>query len=47
MMYHRNLDHSVVVNKVPQVTFAFWIIKICATALGETGAAVWAGDNAR
>jgi uncharacterized membrane-anchored protein len=26
-----------VLNKVPQVTLAFWIIKICATTLGETG----------
>ena len=24
-------------NKVPQVTFAFWIIKIAATTLGEAG----------
>jgi uncharacterized membrane-anchored protein len=24
-------------NKVPQVTLAFWAIKICATTLGETG----------
>ena len=24
-------------NKVPQVTIAFWIIKIAATTLGETG----------
>jgi uncharacterized membrane-anchored protein len=24
-------------NKVPQVTLAFWIVKICATTLGETG----------
>jgi uncharacterized membrane-anchored protein len=23
-------------NKVPEVTFAFWVIKICATTLGET-----------
>ncbi len=23
-------------NKVAQVTFYFWIIKICATTLGET-----------
>jgi uncharacterized membrane-anchored protein len=30
-----NLAH--VSNKVPQVTLAFWIIKICATTLGETG----------
>ncbi len=25
------------VSKVPQVTLAFWIIKICATTVGETG----------
>jgi uncharacterized membrane-anchored protein len=25
------------INKVPQVTFAFWVIKILATTLGETG----------
>jgi len=24
-------------NKIPQVTFAFWVIKIAATTLGETG----------
>jgi uncharacterized membrane-anchored protein len=24
-------------SKVPQVTFGFWVIKICATTLGETG----------
>jgi len=24
-------------NKVPQITFAFWLIKIAATTLGETG----------
>jgi uncharacterized membrane-anchored protein len=24
-------------NKVPAVTLAFWVIKICATTLGETG----------
>ena len=28
---------SDVVSKVPQVTRAFWVIKICATTLGETG----------
>jgi uncharacterized membrane-anchored protein len=22
-------------NKVPQITFAFWVMKICATTLGE------------
>ncbi len=30
-----NLNH--IVSKVPQVTLAFWIIKILATTLGETG----------
>ena len=24
-------------NKIPQVTFAFWVIKVAATTLGETG----------
>jgi uncharacterized membrane-anchored protein len=24
-------------NRVPEVTLAFWIIKIAATTLGETG----------
>src|ERR1700741_4636495 len=33
------MDHekSKLVAKVPQVTFLFWIIKILATTLGETG----------
>jgi uncharacterized membrane-anchored protein len=30
-------DDAGLLNKVPQVTFAFWIIKIGATTLGETG----------
>lgn len=30
-------NSSVVLSKVPQVTFVFWLIKICATTLGETG----------
>ena len=25
------------ISKVPQVTLAFWLIKICATTVGETG----------
>jgi uncharacterized membrane-anchored protein len=29
--------HSTILNKVPQVAFAFWVIKILATTLGETG----------
>ena len=23
-------------NKLPQITLAFWVLKICATTLGET-----------
>jgi uncharacterized membrane-anchored protein len=29
--------HINTLSKVPQVTLAFWIIKICATTVGETG----------
>ncbi|HEX3994601.1 MAG TPA: hypothetical protein VHX39_25790, partial [Acetobacteraceae bacterium] len=29
--------HSGTLNKVPEVTLVFWIIKIAATTLGETG----------
>jgi uncharacterized membrane-anchored protein len=25
-------------NKLPRITVALWIMKICATTLGETGA---------
>jgi len=32
-----NEETSELVAKVPQVTFVFWIIKILATTLGETG----------
>jgi uncharacterized membrane-anchored protein len=32
-----NNQTRAIMNKVPQVTLAFWIIKICATTLGETG----------
>jgi uncharacterized membrane-anchored protein len=31
-------DFSVMLNKVPQVTLSFWIIKIMSTTVGETGA---------
>lgn len=34
---HRSSDLDSLVSKVPQVTLAFWVIKICATTLGETG----------
>jgi uncharacterized membrane-anchored protein len=30
----KNVD---LISKVPQVTFMFWVIKICATTFGETG----------
>src|SRR5439155_23699634 len=30
-------EKSELVAKVPQVTFLFWIVKILATTLGETG----------
>ena len=32
-----NDEQRFAVSKVPEVTFAFWIIKILATTLGETG----------
>ena len=31
-------QHRSMLNKVPLVTLAFWIIKILATTVGETGA---------
>jgi uncharacterized membrane-anchored protein len=31
------LKQNSIVDKVPHITLAFWIIKICATTLGETG----------
>ncbi|HVT23383.1 MAG TPA: hypothetical protein VHD95_02055 [Rhizomicrobium sp.] len=31
------MDRGTVLSKVPAVTFGFWIIKILATTLGETG----------
>ena len=30
-------DTTATLSKVPEVTLAFWIIKIAATTLGETG----------
>jgi uncharacterized membrane-anchored protein len=33
----RQLDASDFLSKVPQVTLAFWIVKVCATTVGETG----------
>src|SRR5437588_9916207 len=30
-------DWDEALSKVPAVTLAFWIVKICATTLGETG----------
>ncbi|MGB8342840.1 MAG: hypothetical protein WCE51_14735 [Chthoniobacterales bacterium] len=37
MHLERDLRHAELLSKVPQVTFIFWLIKICATTLGETG----------
>ena len=36
-MHTRDSKVNTIVSKVPQVTLAFWIIKILATTLGETG----------
>jgi len=32
-----NSEQQVVFSKVPEVTLIFWIIKVLATTLGETG----------
>jgi uncharacterized membrane-anchored protein len=37
MHNYRDSDRPGISSKVPAVTFAFWLIKICATTLGETG----------
>ena len=37
MHLERDLRHAELLSKVPRVTFIFWLIKICATTLGETG----------
>ena len=37
VLSNMNEDTSELVAKVPQVTLVFWIIKILATTLGETG----------
>lgn len=29
---------ATMLNKVPEVTFLFWIVKVCSTTVGETGA---------
>jgi uncharacterized membrane-anchored protein len=36
-MHTLNSNLNTIVSKVPQVTLAFWIIKILATTLGEIG----------
>jgi uncharacterized membrane-anchored protein len=33
----RETSNEQILSKVPEVTLAFWIIKIAATTLGETG----------
>jgi uncharacterized membrane-anchored protein len=32
-----NIEKQTVLGKVPEVTLIFWVIKILATTLGETG----------
>lgn len=36
-MTEKSASHGAIAGKVAEVTFAFWIIKIIATTLGETG----------
>lgn len=31
------MDKEITLNKIPEVALLFWIMKICATTLGETG----------
>jgi uncharacterized membrane-anchored protein len=38
MHNYRDSDNPGMLSKVPEVTVAFWLIKICATTLGETAA---------
>lgn len=40
MSVTRSTDLTTTLNKVPAVTLVFWIIKICATTVGETAADV-------
>src|ERR1700755_2287061 len=48
-MNRRDSNLNNIVSKVPQVTLAFWIIKILATTLGETGGdavtMTWLGET--
>jgi len=34
----RDARHADMLNKVPEVTLAFWVIKVMSTTVGETGA---------
>jgi uncharacterized membrane-anchored protein len=36
-MHTLNSNRNTIVSKVPQITLAFWVVKILATTLGETG----------
>lgn len=38
MEFQAETGMSRMLNKVPEVTLAFWVIKIMATTVGETGA---------
>jgi uncharacterized membrane-anchored protein len=37
-MHSSSIDRAALLNKVPQVTLLFWLVKICSTTVGETGA---------
>src|SRR5436309_12550150 len=36
-MHTRDSNLNTIVSKSPQITLAFWVVKILATTLGETG----------
>ena len=36
-MTHGSPDNASTLSKVPQATLAFWLVKVCATTVGETG----------
>jgi len=48
-MHTPDSNPNIIASKVPQITLAFWIIKILATTLGETGGDAvtmsWLGEN--
>jgi uncharacterized membrane-anchored protein len=45
MHNHGYFGQAGILSKVPEVTFAFWVIKILATTLGETGGDALSGKQ--